>query len=230
MTDATSGLLTPGTLNLFSHKTRDKILATSLVLFNQRGFGAVTTASIAEQAGILEGTLWYHFRAKKDILSAHIALLQTVFAQENTKADSGDPEVIIDGIFRSYDVIWDFRYLLRDDFNALLLEEDEALDTVRRINDFLDEWTEGRMRHAALHGLLNFGQNDAGAVSEIILVLGRYWMDFSHKKYPGAEGPALRHKGLSHIFTVLRPYLSSSASGLIQEQLQQAIQPVQKAD
>ena len=120
MTDATSGLLTPGTLDLFSQKTRDKILAASLVLFNQRGFGAVTTASIAEQAGILEGTLWYHFRAKKDILSAHIALLQTVFAQENTKADSSDPETIIDGIFRSYDVIWDFRYLLRDDFNALL--------------------------------------------------------------------------------------------------------------
>ena len=65
MTDATSGLLTPGTLDLFSQKTRDKILAASLVLFNQRGFGAVTTAGIAEQAGILEGTLWYHFRAKK---------------------------------------------------------------------------------------------------------------------------------------------------------------------
>ena len=57
MTDAASGLLTPGTLDLFSQKTRDKILAASLVLFNQRGFGAVTTAGIAEQAGILEGTL-----------------------------------------------------------------------------------------------------------------------------------------------------------------------------
>ena len=91
MTDATSGMLTPGTLDLFSKKTRDQILATSLILFNQRGFGAVTTAHIAEQAGILEGTLWYHFRAKKDILSAHIALLQTVFAQENTEADSSDP-------------------------------------------------------------------------------------------------------------------------------------------
>ena len=51
MTNATSGLLTPGTLDLFSQKTRDKILAASLVLFNQRGFGAVTTASIAEQIG-----------------------------------------------------------------------------------------------------------------------------------------------------------------------------------
>ncbi|MDA0945935.1 MAG: TetR family transcriptional regulator [Bacteroidetes bacterium] len=219
MTDATSGLLTPGTLDLFSQKTRDKILAASLVLFNQRGFGAVTTASIAEQADILEGTLWYHFRAKKDILSAHIALLQTVFAQENTKAESGDPEVIVDGIFRSYDVIWDFRYLLRDDFNALLNPEDDVLVTVQGVNDVLDQWTEGRMLHAANHGLLSFGKEDSSAVSEIILVLGRYWMDFSHKKYPAAAGAALRHKGLSHIFTVLRPYLSIPASQLIEQRL-----------
>ena len=219
MTDATSGLLTPGTLDLFSHKTRDKILAASLVLFNQRGFGAITTAAIAEQAGILEGTLWYHFRAKKDILSAHIALLQTVFAQENTKADSGDPEVIIDGIFRSYDVIWDFRYLLRDDFNALLNPEDDVLVTVQGVNDFLDQWTEGRMLHAAEHGLLAFDKDDSGAVAEIILVLGRYWMDFSHKKYPEAEGSALRYKGISHISTVLKPFLSVEAARLVAAKL-----------
>jgi len=230
MTDATSGLLTPGTLDLFSQKTRDKILAASLVMFNQRGFGAVTTASIAEQAGILEGTLWYHFRTKKDILSAHIALLQTVFARENAKANSGDPEVIVDGIFRSYDVIWDFRYLLRDDFNALLNPEDGELVTVQGVNDVLDQWTEGRMLHAADHGLLAFGNEDSGAVAEIILVLGRYWMDFSHKKYPAAAGAALRHKGLSHIFTVLRPYLSIPASQLIEQRLLQTIQRVQEAD
>ena len=215
MTDATSGMLTPGTLDLFSKKTRDQILATSLVLFNQRGFGAVTTASIAEHADVLEGTLWYHFRSKKDILAAHMKLLQTVFTRENTHADSRDAEVIIDGIFRSYDVIWDFRYMLRDDFNALLKSEDDELAKVLAVNEFLDEWTEGRMLHAAKHGLLDFGQEDPEAVSEIILVLGRYWMDFSHKKYPEAAGSALRYKGISHIFTVLKPFLSVEAARLV---------------
>ena len=219
MTDATSGMLTLGTLDLFSKKTRDQILATSLILFNQRGFGAVTTASIAEQAGVLEGTLWYHFRSKKDILAAHMELLQTVFAQENTSADSGDAEVIIEGIFRSYDVIWDFRYMLRDDFNTLLKAEDAELVKVLAINESLDGWTEGRMLHAAKHELLDFGQEDPEAVSEIILVLGRYWMDFSHKKYPEAEGSALRYKGISHIFTVLKPYLSKAAKELVSTRL-----------
>lgn len=219
MTDAASGMLTPGTLDLFSKKTRDQILATSLVLFNQRGFGAVTTASIAEQTGVLEGTLWYHFRSKKDILAAHMELLQSVFSQENTEADSSDAVVIIEGIFRSYDVIWDFRYLLRDDFNTLLKAEDAELVKVLALNEFLDGWTEGRMLHAAKSGLLDFGQADPEAVSEIILVLGRYWMDFSHKKYPEAVGSALRYKGISHIFTVLKPYLSKAAKELVSARL-----------
>ena len=219
MTDAASGLLTAATLDRFSAKTRDKLLEASLILFNERGFNAVTTASIAQQAGVLEGSLWYHFRTKKDILLAHIELLHQVFEGTNLDADSTDAETIIAGIFASYDVIWDFRYLLRDDFKALLKAEDDALATVLAVNAFLDDWTEGRMVHAAKHGLLTLGSVESGAVSEIILVLGRYWMDFSHKKYPDEESPALRHKGLSHIFTVLKPYLTPEAAHLIEERL-----------
>ena len=219
MTNAATGLLTAGTLDLFSVKTRDKLLATSLILFNQRGFGAVTTAAIAERAGVLEGSLWYHFRTKKDLLAAHIELIQKVFAVVNAKSDSSDDEVIIDGIFRAYDVIWDFRYLLRDDFSSLLDDEDEAFHAVQAVNDFLDDWTEGRMRHAEIHGLLNFKENEVENISEIILVIGRYWMDFSHKKYPEEQDMKLRQKGIKHIFTVLKSFLSDDAVGLIEARL-----------
>ena len=92
MTDASTGLLSAGTLERFSAKTRDKLLEASLILFNERGFAAVTTASIAQHAGVLEGTLWYHFRTKKDILTAHIELLQQVFEGANIAADSSDEE------------------------------------------------------------------------------------------------------------------------------------------
>ena len=155
MTDAASGLLTAATLDRFSAKTRDKLLEASLILFNERGFGAVTTASIAQKAGVLEGSLWYHFRTKKDILLAHIALLQQVFEGTNLDADSSDADTIIAGIFASYDVIWDFRYILRDDFGAVLDADESALQTTRLINDFLDTWTEGRIQHAQDHGILH---------------------------------------------------------------------------
>ena len=219
MTDAASGLLTAATLDRFSAKTRDKLLEASLILFNERGFGAVTTASIAQQAGVLEGSLWYHFRTKKDILLAHIELLQQVFAGTNLDADSTDAETIIAGIFASYDVIWDFRYILRDDFGAVLDADEPALQTTRLINDFLDTWTEGRIRHAGAHGLLDTGATDMEDLSEIILVIGRYWLDFSGKKYPDTDNLKLRHKGLRHIFTVLGPYLLPEVQRLIATRL-----------
>lgn len=219
MTDASSGLLTVSTLDRFSAKTRDKLLKASLVLFNERGFGAVTTASIAEHAGVLEGSLWYHFRTKKDILIAHIDLLQQVFEGANIDAESTDEETIIAGIFASYDVIWDFRYILRDDFAALLDPEEPALRTTLVVNDFLDAWTEGRIQHAHQHGLLQLEQKGMEDLSEIILVIGRYWLDFSKKKYPEAVNHALRRKGLRHVFTVLGPHLSSTASAFIEAQL-----------
>jgi hypothetical protein len=44
-------------------------------------------------------------------------------------------------------------------------------------------------------------------------------MDFSHKKYPEAEGSMLRYKGISHIFTVLKPYLSKAAKEIVFDRL-----------
>ena len=219
MTDASTGLLTAGTLNRFSAKTRDKLLEASLILFNERGFGAVTTASIAQHAGVLEGSLWYHFRTKKDILIAHTDLLQQVFEGANLDADSTDEEAIIEGIFASYDVIWDFRYILRDDFTSLLQADEPALQTAQMVNGFLDAWTEGRIQHAHQYGMLQMEPKGMEDLSEIILVIGRYWLDFSKKKYPEADNHTLRRKGLRHVFTVLGPYLTAAAAGLIEARL-----------
>jgi len=50
--------------------TKARIVETARQLFNQRGYGAVTTATLAEECGISEGNLWYHFKTKRDLLSA----------------------------------------------------------------------------------------------------------------------------------------------------------------
>ena len=219
MLETISSQLTPITTDLFSDKTRDRILISSLVLFNQLGFSRVTTASIAKQTGILEGTLWYHFNTKKDILDAHIQLLSKVFLTENKQASSTDTKTIILGIFRSYDLIWDFRYILRDDFQKSLNEDELVLETAKKINNSLDQWAEGRIQHSNNNGLLQLNPQQIENLSEITLVIGRYWLDFSSKKYPNASNESLRKKGLSHIFTVLESYLSPKAKQIISQMM-----------
>ena len=221
MLETSYSQLTPDTLDLFSDKTRDVILESSLVIFNERGFNGVTTSSIADTASILEGSLWYHFNSKKDILSAHILLLEQVFLGTNQNVESKNSNTIVQGIFKCYNLIWDFRYILRDNFQALLKEDPVVMNLVTQINTHIDEWVENRIRHSNNVGLLKVPREDIENLSEVILVLGRYWLDFSEKKYPGAYNESLRSKGLYHIFLVLRPYINPKEIRMIEDMLNQ---------
>lgn len=211
MIDIASDPLTRRTTECFSKKTRDRILEASLVLFNSRSFQTVTTAMIASQAEILEGTLWYHFPSKKDILCAHIELLKSLFAEENDAPSVPEAEPVIHGVFKSYDIIWDFRYILRDDFSMALKNEPEALLLTQGVNAFLDQWTIERVFYSSQCGILSLPPERVEDTAELILLIGRYWLDFSSKKYPEASQQMLRKKGLSHIFNVLELHMNEPA-------------------
>ena len=49
-------------------KTKDKIIATAINLFNLHGTKDISTNHIAKEMGISPGNLYYHFRSKNDII------------------------------------------------------------------------------------------------------------------------------------------------------------------
>lgn len=49
---------------------KKKVLQAALKLFANNGFHATTTAKIAKQAGVSEGTIYKYFRSKDDLLAA----------------------------------------------------------------------------------------------------------------------------------------------------------------
>jgi AcrR family transcriptional regulator len=185
-------------------------------MFNKRGFNDVTTSSIANATSILEGSLWYHFNTKKDILSAHIRLLEQIFLNKNQNVDSKKFDTIIHDIFKSYNIIWDFRYILRDNFQNLLKDDQNMMDLVIQINKNIDQWVENRIRYSNEVALLKIPKEEIENLSEVILVLGRYWLDYSEKKYLDEENKSLRLKGLNHIFLVLKPYINQEATPIIE--------------
>ena len=221
MVQAVSLQLTEKSLGFFSNKTKDRILISSLVLFNEGGFNNVTTASIAKRTGILEGSLWYHFNTKKDILSSHIQLLEKTFVSVNQQIKSKKFETIINEFFKSYNIIWDFRYILRDNFQKSFENDESISKSIKEINNFLDKWAENKILHSYESGLIKINSKEIGNLSEIILVIGRYWLDFSMKKYPDVNISSLRIKGLKHIVTVLSPYLNPQGIPTIENMMKQ---------
>ena len=51
-------------------KTSIRIVETARALFNEHGYGAVSTAALAAACGIAEGNLWYHFKTRRALLDA----------------------------------------------------------------------------------------------------------------------------------------------------------------
>ena len=53
-------------------RTKEIVIKKSLSLFNKNTYELSTTNSIAKESEILEGSLWYHFNTKLDIVSTHL--------------------------------------------------------------------------------------------------------------------------------------------------------------
>jgi AcrR family transcriptional regulator len=96
-------------------KTKDRIAETARVLFNEQGYGAVSTAALAAACGIAEGNLWYHYKTKRALLEAIGERFAAAIEARLALRPGGDPVsdyaalvAAMMGEFR------DFRFLYRD--------------------------------------------------------------------------------------------------------------------
>src|ERR1700722_15908882 len=53
-----------------AERTRQQILATAQRLFTERGYDATSLQMIADEMGLTKAAVYYHFRAKSEILHA----------------------------------------------------------------------------------------------------------------------------------------------------------------
>lgn len=97
-------------------RTRERILETSLALFNRSGAPHVTTADIADEMNISPGNLYYHFANKDEIVfelyAAYEARVLPLYA------DLGGRRLDVDDLWLwlhlLFEQMWAYRFLYRD--------------------------------------------------------------------------------------------------------------------
>ncbi len=94
-------------------KTKEKILLTSIELFNRNGVVAVTTNHIAKAMEISPGNLYFHYDNKEEILSELFKRMckETYRVWRPTRTRTITPLQFIDENFELY---WRFRFFHRE--------------------------------------------------------------------------------------------------------------------
>lgn len=207
--------LTEKTISLFSKKTKGKILKESLLLFNEQTFNQTTTANIAKSSDVLEGSLWYHFKSKKDLLVAHIELFELSFKTNIENLKVGNKEVVIQKLFSIYGFIWDFRYIFRDSFEAYEKDDQNLADRIQKTNALLDELVEEVLEYSVEINIIKVGSKELEEIGELILIIGRHWLDYSRKKYPNDSNYLLQKRGINLLIKVLYPYLTNDSKEIM---------------
>ncbi|MEQ5835678.1 TetR/AcrR family transcriptional regulator [Marinobacter sp. NFXS9] len=194
-------------------KTRDKILLTSLDLFNERGERNTTTNHIAAHLGISPGNLYYHFRNKSDIIYEIFQEYEKLVdyyleIPDDRPLGLDDMMFYLESVF---DGLWSYRFLHRDlEFlldNDARLREDYRLFTGRclaAIKQIFSGLTDGGLFEAQADEL-----KDAMSLNVWLVITN--WMAFLKTAHAGDSTDSITREqlkqGIFQVLTLEMPYL-----------------------
>ncbi len=187
-------------------KTRERILHTSLALFNELGEPNVTTLLIADEMEISPGNLYYHFKSKSDILNELFGWYeQDLLPLLDVPGEDMDIEDQWFFLHLIFETIAKYRFLYKDLINVL--NKHEKLN--QRFQKII-----ARKREASLTILNNLHQQGAikasaeeiTALSENIVMTATFWLDYALVAYPKQDGSILAH-GVYQVISLVAPYL-----------------------
>ncbi len=203
-------------------RTRERILALALRLFNDLGEPNVTTSAIAEEMNISPGNLYYHFRNKDDIVNA-------LFEQFEREIDP-----LLDGPLRRevdfedawlflhllFETIWRYRFVYRD-LNDLLSKNRRLEMHFRTIVDRKTAAARALCRALAARGALSGAEREIESLAINMVVVATYWLSFEYIRNARRFGEAdyqnaAMARGAFQVLSMLTPWLEPQGRELFE--------------
>jgi AcrR family transcriptional regulator len=195
-------------------KTRDKILLSSLELFNDKGERNITTNHIAAHLAISPGNLYYHFRNKSDIIYEIFQEYEKLVdyyldIPEDRPITLEDMTFYLESVF---DGLWSYRFFHRD--LEYLLDSDPRLR--RDYREFTNRCLAAINRifaKLADAGIIQPQPEDLrSAMSLNVWLVITNWMAFLKTAHAAEEPASLSltelKQGIYQVLTLEVPYLT----------------------
>ncbi len=193
-------------------RTAERILDTTLALFNRFGEPNVSTTLISAELGMSPGNLYYHYPAKDELINAlferHEQALGPLLDASDGVRDVEDAWFFIHSL---YETIWAHRFLYRD-LNDLL-SKNRLLET--RFQTLLKNKSRairGMLTSMSRAGAVDMDARELEPTANGMVVLLTYWLSFEYVRDPRkalepehAQQALLR--GAHHVLNLLAPYL-----------------------
>jgi len=197
-------------------RTAERILETTLDLFNRFGEPNVSTTLISAELHISPGNLYYHYPAKDELINALFGRYESAL-DELLLAAGGVANVEDAWLFfhMLFELIWQYRFLYRD-LNDLL-SKNRKLEThfqfvLKNKAHAVEAVLEGLGRSHAV----TLAPGDTPAVATSMVVVLTYWLSYEYVRDPRnalepASAGATLARGAWHVLSLLTPYLDASS-------------------
>lgn len=203
-------------------RTRERILETSLALFNRFGEPHITTADIADEMNISPGNLYYHFRNKDDIIGELYAAYETTVVP--LLAVPEDPPPGVEDLWFMLHVLFermrDYRFLYRDLDEITSRNRKLALrfaDLFRRFDRTVVELCRSLVRTGQMHA----SEREIDALAANATLVSTYWMSWqrvvgvARRTSVEADDVSLDHAAY-HVLALVAPFLIGDGRALIE--------------
>ena len=203
-------------------KTAERILVTSLQLFNQHGEANVSSVDIAVELDISPGNLYYHFKGKEVIVAALFDLYQSQV--DNVLAASTHKNLSVEEFFYFLYLVLEKGQLFQFFFHnpADLLDKYPSIAKPFRNQTLALEKCIGRLlRHFVDSGSLSASDPQVNQISDLIGLVFTQAANYYSIKGQSVDDETHLYKSLATILFAVLPYINIEQGEL--HHLQEAI-------
>ncbi|MCB1614759.1 MAG: TetR/AcrR family transcriptional regulator [Pseudomonadales bacterium] len=198
-------------------KTRERIIITSLELFNNEGEPNVTTVDIANELDISPGNLYYHFKGKEIIIEEIFSrfeksITEILSAQLDDKVDIEDSWFYLFVVFEEIFAYRFFYYNLTD----IMQRYDNINKKFKRIIKLKLSTANTILHKLTQASMLSISEDDIEVLANNIVLVLTYWASYTRLQKQLADDEAM-HSGVFQVMSLVAPHLAEGRQGFYEE-------------